>query len=206
MECSRVKFDDVIHKQLETLYRVQEYMLKHEPRQWSPADFELLGKVVECLGKITAIRVSAMGMIPEGEPEEPGPPEKRGTFTPDEAHECAAALGVDWSEARYDAEQFREGMIVELEHGTQDGVTDVTGDDALKTAKIALAHLREFADYYDRLKKMEHEDFWKWLERAEKYYRAREERVAEPESKAGVLMREDGEVPMGEPNPDESAP
>jgi hypothetical protein len=41
-------------------------------------------------------------------------------------------------------------MDVELEHGTQDADTDVTGDDPLMTGKIALAHLRELPDYYTR--------------------------------------------------------
>lgn len=54
-------------------------------------------------------------------------------------------------------EEFRRGMEVELEHGTRDPATDVTGDDPILTGKIALAHLNEFADYYTRLTKMEAE-------------------------------------------------
>jgi hypothetical protein len=46
-------------------------------------------------------------------------------------------------------------MDVELEHGLHDLLTNVTGDDPLVTGKIALAHLREFPDYYTRLEKME---------------------------------------------------
>ena len=49
-------------------------------------------------------------------------------------------------------------MNVELEHGRRDPLTDVTGDDPLVTAKIALAHLREMPDYYTRLSRMEAED------------------------------------------------
>lgn len=49
------------------------------------------------------------------------------------------------------------GLDVELEHGTHDPTTDVTGDDPMMTGKIALAHLNEFADYYTRLQKMERE-------------------------------------------------
>jgi DNA-directed RNA polymerase alpha subunit len=64
-------------------------------------------------------------------------------------------LGVDWSQ--FDVEQFRMGMDVELEHGTIDPNTNVTNDDPLTTAKIALAHLNEFPDYYTRLEKMERE-------------------------------------------------
>ncbi|MGH2380579.1 MAG: DUF5661 family protein [Candidatus Limnocylindria bacterium] len=57
-----------------------------------------------------------------------------------------------------DLEQLRRGMTVELEHGRRDPLTDVTGDDPLLTAKIAIAHLREIPDYYDRLARMEGED------------------------------------------------
>ena len=49
------------------------------------------------------------------------------------------------------------GLEVELEHGMCDASTDVTGDNATLTGKIALAHLNEFADYYSRLAKMEQE-------------------------------------------------
>ena len=53
-------------------------------------------------------------------------------------------------------------MDVELEHGIRDPSTNVTNDDPIMTGKIALAHLNEFPDYYDRLGKMEEkaEEFW----------------------------------------------
>ena len=66
-----------------------------------------------------------------------------------------AALGIDWS--KFDVEQFRVGMDVELEHGKVDPHTNVTNDDPLLTGKIALAHLNEFPDYYTRLIKLEEE-------------------------------------------------
>ena len=47
------------------------------------------------------------------------------------------------------------GMEVELEHGRTNPLTNITDDDALLTAKIALAHLRELPDYYTRLALME---------------------------------------------------
>jgi hypothetical protein len=46
------------------------------------------------------------------------------------------------------------GLEVELEHGQRGPRTDVTHDDPILTAKIALAHLNEFPDYYTRLDKM----------------------------------------------------
>jgi len=74
-------------------------------------------------------------------------------FTTEKAREIGDKLGIDWS--RFNAEQFRMGLDVELEHGLQDPSTDVTGNDPILTGKIALAHLNEFADYYTRLEKME---------------------------------------------------
>ena len=76
-------------------------------------------------------------------------------FTTEQAREIGEKLGIDWS--RFDLEQFRMGLDVELEHGLHDPSTDVTGDDPILTGKIALAHLNEFADYYTRLEKMERE-------------------------------------------------
>jgi len=81
-------------------------------------------------------------------------------FSAEVAKEIGEELGIDWS--KFDIEQFRKGMDVELEHGKVDPHTNVTDDDPLTTGKIALAHLNEFPDYYDRLYEMEEEaeDFW----------------------------------------------
>jgi len=81
----------------------------------------------------------------------------RTTFTADEARRVGEQIGIDWDTAPFDVEQFRMGMDVELEHGLHDPETDVTGSDPIVTGKIALAHLKEFPDYYTRLKKMEAE-------------------------------------------------
>jgi len=80
--------------------------------------------------------------------------------TSEEARRVGDAIGVDWD--RFDLEQFRAGMDVELEHGTHDPQTDVTGDDPITTGKIALAHMKEFPDYYDRLERMEEEAKRDW--------------------------------------------
>ncbi len=81
-------------------------------------------------------------------------------FSTEQAKEIGDQLGIDWS--KFDVEQFRRGMDVELEHGTEDSLTNVTSNDPLMTGKIALAHLNEFPDYYDRLDKMEEEaeEYW----------------------------------------------
>jgi DNA-directed RNA polymerase alpha subunit len=84
-------------------------------------------------------------------------------FTYDQAKKLGEELGIDWS--KFDVEQFRMGLDVELEHGTVDPQTNVTNNDPSITAKIALAHLKEFPDYYTRLKAMEVE--------AEKYWENR---------------------------------
>jgi len=76
-------------------------------------------------------------------------------FTNEEAKEVGEKIGITWD--KFDVDQFRRGMDVELEHGTVDSNTNVTNDDSLMTGKIALAHLNELPDYYDRLKKMEEE-------------------------------------------------
>ena len=81
-------------------------------------------------------------------------------FTLDQAKTIGEQLGISWD--KFDPEQFRAGLGVELEHGTVNQTTNVTNDDPLTTGKIALAHLTEFPDYYTRLAKMEKEaeSFW----------------------------------------------
>ncbi len=66
--------------------------------------------------------------------------------TTDEAKRVGDQIGVDWT--RFDLDQFRQGMDVEYEHGSHDPMV---------TGKIALAHMKEFPDYYTRLERMESE-------------------------------------------------
>ena len=59
--------------------------------------------------------------------------------------------------------EWHHGLNIELEHGKKFGkITDVTNDNLLLTAKIVIAHLIEFPDYYERLQKMENaaDKFW----------------------------------------------
>jgi Protein of unknown function (DUF5661) len=91
--------------------------------------------------------------------------EQRQTTT-EQARRVGDEIGVDWD--RFDLEQFRFGMDVEFEHGSHDPQTDVTGDDPILTGKIALAHMKEFPDYYERLERMEQE--------AERYWAMRRDR------------------------------
>ena len=78
-------------------------------------------------------------------------------FTADDARAIGEEIGIDWAKSPFDVEQFRVGMTVELEHGLRDERTNVSNDDPHVTAKIALAHLNEFPDYYTRLQRMEQE-------------------------------------------------
>ncbi len=81
----------------------------------------------------------------------------RRSFTAEEARRVGEEIGIDWATAPFDVEQFRSGMDVELEHGLHDPATNVTDDEPSVTARIALAHLNEFPDYYTRLERMEEE-------------------------------------------------
>ena len=86
-------------------------------------------------------------------------------FSPDQASAIGERIGIDWSAASFDVEQFRMGLEVELEHGRRDSSTNVTDDDELTTGKIAWAHLNEFPDYYTRLAALEAEADRYWAER-----------------------------------------
>lgn len=60
-------------------------------------------------------------------------------------------------------ETIKKGVNVEYEHGTNAKIMNVTDDILEKTFKIAMAHIQEFPDYYERLEKMENEaiEYWK---------------------------------------------
>lgn len=87
-------------------------------------------------------------------------------FTADHAFAIGETIGIDWSASPFDVEQFRMGLAVELEHGRHDPATNVTDDDEETTGKIAWAHLKEFPDYYSRLREMESEAERYWSEQS----------------------------------------
>ena len=76
-------------------------------------------------------------------------------FGTDVARKIGEQIGVDFT--KFDLEEFRKGLAIELEHGSHDPETNVTNSDPLLTGKIAWAHLKEIPDYYTRLEKMESE-------------------------------------------------
>ncbi len=61
---------------------------------------------------------------------------------------AASILGISFD--KFTKEEFLEGINIELEHGTVNFKTNVTNDDLITTAKIALAHLNEFPNYYNK--------------------------------------------------------
>ena len=60
----------------------------------------------------------------------------------------ARYLNVDFS--KFPFEDFKRGINIELEHGLENINTNVTNNDLIKTAKIALAHLNEYPNYYNK--------------------------------------------------------
>ena len=83
-------------------------------------------------------------------------------FNLEDAAKAVTAIGIQISDELFDLDDVWAGMEVELEHGTRYPDFDVTGDDPVLTAKVALAHLREFPDYYQRLEHMEKEAEAAW--------------------------------------------
>ena len=60
---------------------------------------------------------------------------------------AASVLGVTFDQ--FTPEEFLDGILIELEHGVVSPETNVTNNDLIVTAKIALAHLNEYPNYYD---------------------------------------------------------
>lgn len=61
---------------------------------------------------------------------------------------AAKMLGVKFDQFTLD--DLITGVDIELEHGTQNPQTNVTNNDLILTMKIALAHLNEFPNYYNK--------------------------------------------------------
>lgn len=67
-------------------------------------------------------------------------------FTLQDASIAAKVLNVTFD--KFTLEEFLDGMNIELEHGIISPKTNVTNDKVMVTAKIALAHLNEYPNYY----------------------------------------------------------
>ena len=57
---------------------------------------------------------------------------------------------VNLSIDKFTVEDLKTGINIELEHGLIDPKTNVTDNSLILTMKIALAHLNEFPDYYNK--------------------------------------------------------
>ena len=68
-------------------------------------------------------------------------------FTLEDVDKVAEELNLTFD--KFTKEELLTGMNIELEHGTKFPETNVTDDDLIMTAKIALAHLNEYSNYYD---------------------------------------------------------
>ena len=75
------------------------------------------------------------------------------SFTLEDAKRIGKVLKIDFDNTNLD--EFIMGLNVELEHGKINPETNITEDDEILTAKIALAHLGEYSDYYTRLEELE---------------------------------------------------
>lgn len=69
-------------------------------------------------------------------------------FQKQDALYAGEVLGIDFTD--YSVEEFLDGINIELEHGLVDLKTNVTNDNLIPTAKIALAHLNEYSNYYNK--------------------------------------------------------
>jgi len=69
-------------------------------------------------------------------------------FNMEDAIYIANKLGVTFD--KFSLEDFLTGLNIELEHGYVNPNTNVTNDNLELTAKIALAHLNEYSDYYNK--------------------------------------------------------
>lgn len=64
-------------------------------------------------------------------------------------------MQYDVSAKKYTITDIKKGSNIELEHGSINEETNVTNDDLVTTVKIALAHLNEDPQYYEKLEKIE---------------------------------------------------
>lgn len=69
-------------------------------------------------------------------------------FSIKDAFDVAEILDIKFD--KFPPEDLLRGLNIELEHGLINESTNVTNDDLLLTAKIALAHLKEFPNYYNK--------------------------------------------------------
>ena len=80
---------------------------------------------------------------------------KRKQISTEAARRVGESLHIDWEQV--DLEEFRQGLMGNHKPGAIDPETGLTYDSVLLTAKIVLAHMEEFPDYFTRLAKLKEE-------------------------------------------------
>lgn len=78
--------------------------------------------------------------------KKPGVTDKEASAILKEVNETRMKIALD---------VFKQGLEVELEHGTMYADANVTNNHPLLTGKIVMAHLKESMDYYKRLEVVE---------------------------------------------------
>jgi len=68
-------------------------------------------------------------------------------FNINDAIYAANALNIQFD--KFSPDDFLRGINIELEHGKENTITNVTNNNLLTTTKIALAHLNEYPNYYN---------------------------------------------------------
>ena len=69
-------------------------------------------------------------------------------FSKNDAIFVANILNIKFD--KFTIDEFLDGMNIELEHGNINPQTNVTNNNLVLTAKIALAHLNEYPNYYNK--------------------------------------------------------
>lgn len=80
---------------------------------------------------------------------------KRKQISSEEAQRIGESLHLDWD--RIDLEQFRQGLMGEVDEANMDPETGRTYDSVLLSGKLVVAHMQEFPDYFTRLEKLKAE-------------------------------------------------
>ena len=69
-------------------------------------------------------------------------------YTLEDAIYVSNILGIKFN--KFTIEEFLTGLNIEREHGLINPKTNVTNNNIILTAKIALAHLNEYPNYYNK--------------------------------------------------------
>ena len=80
---------------------------------------------------------------------------KRKQISSEEAQRIGESLHLDWD--HIDLEQFRQGLMGEVDQANMDPETGRTYDSILLSGKLVVAHMQEFPDYFTRLAKLKAE-------------------------------------------------